>query len=105
MLTGTLRGLLVNVGAGIANGYADGDVAATMLREVRLTVGADKGYDARLRHGMPRDERHAACGGHSPPCSTAITRQASGVASAPSNALLVKGDRADLTGHGATLGR
>ncbi len=52
MLTDNRHGLVVDVQASTANGRAERQVAADMLREVsgsdvRLTVGADKAYDTR----------------------------------------------------------
>lgn len=52
VLTDNRHGLVVNVRASTADGYAERDVAATMLGDVaradrRVTVGADKGYDTR----------------------------------------------------------
>ena len=51
VLTDNRHGLVVNLRASTADGYAERDVAATMLGDVarpdgRVTVGADKGYDA-----------------------------------------------------------
>ena len=50
VLTDNRHGLVVNVRASTADGYAERDVAATMLGDVaradgRVTVGAEKGYD------------------------------------------------------------
>ncbi len=52
VLTDNRHGLVVDVQASTANGRAERQVAADMLREVsgsdvRLTVGADKAYDTR----------------------------------------------------------
>lgn len=52
ILTDNRHGLVVNVRASIADGYAEREVAATMLADVsrpgvRVTVGADKNYDTR----------------------------------------------------------
>jgi transposase len=52
MPTDNRHGRVVNVRASTADGYAERDVAATMLgdvarTDVRVTVGADKGYDTR----------------------------------------------------------
>ena len=52
VLTDNRHGLVVNVRASTADGFAERDVAATMLGDVaradgRVTVGADKGYDTR----------------------------------------------------------
>lgn len=52
VLTANRHGLVVNVRASTADGYAERDVAATMLADVcrpdtRVTVGADKNYDTR----------------------------------------------------------
>lgn len=52
VLTDNRHGLVVNVQASTANGRAERQVAADMLREVsgsdvRITVGADKAYDTR----------------------------------------------------------
>lgn len=71
VLTDNRHGLVVNVRASTADGYAERDVAATMLGDVaradrRVTVGADKGYDARLRQGLPGNEGHTPCGAQHP---------------------------------------
>lgn len=52
VLTDNRHGLVVNVQASAADGYAERDVAERMLSDVakpdvRITVGADKGYDTR----------------------------------------------------------
>ncbi|WP_373321452.1 IS5 family transposase [Vogesella indigofera] len=52
VLTDNRHGLVVNVRASTADGYAERDVAAAMLAYVcrpdtRVTVGADKNYDTR----------------------------------------------------------
>lgn len=52
VLTDNRHGLVVNVRASTADGYAEREVAATMLADVcrpgtRVTVGADKNYDTR----------------------------------------------------------
>ena len=52
VLTDNRHGLVVNVRASTADGYAEREVAATMLTDVcradsRVTVGADKNYDTR----------------------------------------------------------
>ena len=52
VLTDNRHGLVVNVRASAADGYAERDVAQRMLSDVakpdvRITVGADKGYDTR----------------------------------------------------------
>jgi hypothetical protein len=52
VLTDNRHGLVVNAQASRANGRAERDVAAEMLRDVaqpdrRITVGADKAYDTR----------------------------------------------------------
>jgi hypothetical protein len=52
VLTDNLHGLVVNVRASQSNGFAEREVAASMLSDVaapgkRITVGADKAYDTR----------------------------------------------------------
>ena len=52
VMTDNLHGLVVNVQASQSDGYAEREVAATMLVDVaqagkRITVGADKAYDTR----------------------------------------------------------
>jgi hypothetical protein len=52
VLTDNRHGLVVNVQASSADGYAELDVAERMLSDVarpnvRITVAADKGYDTR----------------------------------------------------------
>ncbi|MCG9084156.1 IS5 family transposase, partial [Laribacter hongkongensis] len=52
VLTDNRHGLAVNVRASTADGYAEREVAATMLADVcrpdaRVTVGADRNYDTR----------------------------------------------------------
>lgn len=52
VLTDNRHGLVVNVRASTADGYAERDVVAAMLADVcrpdtRVTVGADKNYDTR----------------------------------------------------------
>jgi IS5 family transposase len=52
VLTDNRHGLVVNVQASAADGYAERDVAERMPShvakpDVRITVGADKGYDTR----------------------------------------------------------
>jgi hypothetical protein len=52
VMTDNLHGLVVNVQASQSDGYAEREVAATMLADAaqagkRITVGADKAYDTR----------------------------------------------------------